>query len=87
MDDFWRMIWEQQTLLIVMLTKEVEKDGQKADRYWPEPQPKQSAGAAQKPLKSALTGAPIHYLADAPSANANGKSANDNKSGTYDWTD
>ena len=26
-DDFWRMVWEQKSLLVVMLTREVEKDG------------------------------------------------------------
>lgn len=35
-DDFWRMIWEQNTSVIVMLTKEIENTKPKCSRYWPE---------------------------------------------------
>eukprot|EP01103_Thecamoeba_quadrilineata_P006253 TRINITY_DN15983_c0_g1_i1.p1 TRINITY_DN15983_c0_g1~~TRINITY_DN15983_c0_g1_i1.p1 ORF type:complete len:329 (-),score=30.54 TRINITY_DN15983_c0_g1_i1:269-1222(-) len=35
MVDFWRMIWEQQTSLIVMLTKIFEAGRTKAHIYWP----------------------------------------------------
>ncbi|KAL4487514.1 hypothetical protein ABPG72_007034 [Tetrahymena utriculariae] len=32
---FWRMIWENQTNLIVMLCKEFEQNKPKCDKYWP----------------------------------------------------
>jgi protein tyrosine phosphatase len=32
---FWRMIWEQKTPLIVMLTRTIEGERKKADIYWP----------------------------------------------------
>ncbi|CAG8669087.1 5089_t:CDS:1 [Acaulospora colombiana] len=35
-DDFWLMVWEQNSYVIVMLTKEQEKGYTKCVKYWPE---------------------------------------------------
>ena len=32
--DFWQMIWEQQTLVIVMLARVIEKNSNKCFQYW-----------------------------------------------------
>ena len=35
--DFWLMVWEQHSSLIVMLTTESERGRVKCHQYWPEP--------------------------------------------------
>lgn len=35
--DFWQMVWESESDVIAMMTKEVELGQIKCHRYWPEP--------------------------------------------------
>ena len=34
--DFWQMVWEQQSSLVVMLTTKVERGRVKCHQYWPQ---------------------------------------------------
>lgn len=34
--DFWNMIWQENTRVIVMTTKEIERGKTKCERYWPD---------------------------------------------------
>ncbi|XP_032594658.1 tyrosine-protein phosphatase corkscrew isoform X2 [Drosophila grimshawi] len=35
-NDFWNMIWQENTRVIVMTTKEIERGKSKCERYWPD---------------------------------------------------
>lgn len=35
--DFWNMIWQENTRVIVMTTKEIERTKKKCEKYWPDP--------------------------------------------------
>ncbi|XP_025906237.1 FERM and PDZ domain-containing protein 2 [Nothoprocta perdicaria] len=48
--DFWQMVWENESNVIAMMTKEVELGKAKCHRYWPEP-PQESIDIANFHLR------------------------------------
>ncbi|XP_063439230.1 tyrosine-protein phosphatase 99A-like isoform X4 [Mytilus trossulus] len=50
--DFWRMVWEQKSVVIVMITKLMEKGRKKCDKYWPEEGLEQHGNIAVKHLNT-----------------------------------
>lgn len=45
--DFWNMIWQENTRVIVMTTKEIERGKKKCEKYWPDPQQSKEWGSAK----------------------------------------
>lgn len=45
--DFWNMIWQENTRVIVMTTKEIERTKKKCEKYWPDPGKTQEWGHAK----------------------------------------
>lgn len=42
--DFWQMVWQEKTRVIVMTTKEVERGKPKCVKYWPDLEASESFG-------------------------------------------
>lgn len=49
--EFWRMVWEQQTLVVVMTTRVMERGRTKCAQYWPD----QEGGVAMHGFFSVTT--------------------------------
>ncbi|XP_055634570.1 tyrosine-protein phosphatase corkscrew isoform X2 [Toxorhynchites rutilus septentrionalis] len=45
--DFWNMIWQENTRVIVMTTKEIERGKKKCEKYWPDPEQTKEWGQAR----------------------------------------
>lgn len=61
-NDFWRMVWQEGSLVIVMITNEVERGRNKCTRYWPSPEsPEETYGLIQVTSLEEDTANP-HYI-------------------------
>lgn len=45
--DFWNMIWQENTRVIVMTTKEIERGKKKCEKYWPDPSQTKEWGSSK----------------------------------------
>ncbi|CAD6194965.1 unnamed protein product [Caenorhabditis auriculariae] len=50
--DFWRMVWEQESYLIIMVTNLNEKNRQKCAKYWPDDAPMEFGEILVRPVES-----------------------------------
>ncbi|KAL3101315.1 hypothetical protein niasHT_028071 [Heterodera trifolii] len=50
--DFWQMIWQEETRLIVMVTKEIERGRVKCFRYWPDLDGQKNYGTTDLTVKA-----------------------------------
>uniref|UniRef100_A0A914HJR1 protein-tyrosine-phosphatase n=1 Tax=Globodera rostochiensis TaxID=31243 RepID=A0A914HJR1_GLORO len=64
-NDFWQMVWQEESRLIVMVTKEVERGRVKCFRYWPDFEEQKVYGIKRlsvKSLQEQTTGDYVHRL-------------------------
>ncbi|KAF5308129.1 hypothetical protein FQR65_LT18257 [Abscondita terminalis] len=58
-DDFWKMVWQENCRVIVMTTKEIERGKNKCARYWPEPTTTKDFGKIS--IKNVTESSTAHY--------------------------